>query len=305
MAWGAAIAGLATLASALISNKTQKSYNNAINAQNAWDMESLERSIQQQNFMNQWNIDYAREDREWEYQHNLAMQQQAQEFQANMSNTAHQRELQDLKAAGINPILTVNGGNGASTPSGTGGSGGDSDLANAFATYQNAETNKFNANTERKRLQMDNINNKANMMLNAVNTAFSGLEKLNNAKLLNAQTMLADSTQNQMASQTRLNNSLALINEIDSIVHKETVPARIKEQLYKTEGIAADNLMKNQTTANLEAELDKIKSEIEYYKKKNALFGTLKSYSYSGGNSIKVPLFGGSVNHAYSESLFD
>lgn len=40
------------------------------------------------------------------------------EFQERMSNTAHQRETNDLEKAGLNRILSVTNGGGASTPSG-------------------------------------------------------------------------------------------------------------------------------------------------------------------------------------------
>lgn len=53
----------------------------------------------------------------------------AESFMERMSSSAHQREVKDLEAAGLNPILGINQ-SGASTPSSSGGSGAQAEFDN-------------------------------------------------------------------------------------------------------------------------------------------------------------------------------
>lgn len=84
--------------------------------------------VTQQN--NAWSAQQAQIQRDWQVQQNkVAMEFNAAEaaknrdWQQMMSDTAHQREIKDLQAAGLNPVLSAMGGNGAAVTSGATASG--------------------------------------------------------------------------------------------------------------------------------------------------------------------------------------
>lgn len=131
---------------------------------NAADQISQLKGIAQAN--SAFNAEQARLQREWsEQQSAKAMQFNAAEAQKNrnwqeiMSNTAHQREVKDLMAAGLNPVLSAMNGNGAAvtsgaTASGVVGSGSKADadtstsgaIVNLLGSILAAQTSIENAN---------------------------------------------------------------------------------------------------------------------------------------------------------------
>ncbi len=127
-------------------------------SQSGWDWDQIASNVATTAI----NAGYQEYTRRKQNEFNAEEAQKQREYEERMSNTAYQRSIADMKAAGINPAVAFGGGaNAASTPSGgtaTASNGQSLDLAgiissNSQAALTGAQIENMKADTELKQKQ--------------------------------------------------------------------------------------------------------------------------------------------------------
>lgn len=169
----------------------------------------------------------SREAAEMQFQHQKALQESAQSWMEKMSNTAHQREMADLQAAGINPILTATGGNGAVTPASSTGSASMSDEGMI----------------------------KANMAIEGFKNALAAKQTNSNIELQKAQAKQAEASAREASTHASLNETASTLNIINSALKNIEVDYAERKQLLTLRKMELDNLNTHVSTNLMREEI--------------------------------------------------